>query len=276
VKPSLNQALKVVGAFSLLLTPPILAQASQVGYWGFEEAGGSTTIIDSSGAGNNGILVNGDASTRVTGKVGNALLFNGTTGAGSTRVVIPDSSSLDLSTAGSFAAWVKPDDLNRDAPIVAKEGNGNLTYWSGVFFGKFGVLLDRDGNQPWESGTTAARSFGMVTTAWTFLASTWDGTNIRHYQDGVFVGQHAFSGPLFNSSESLAIGVNSGYNFTAFKGIIDEVRIYNNALTEGEIEAIFLNTTPVPEPRTYALILAGLGLLAFAAHRRNKRGARTQ
>ncbi len=255
------------------LTP---TQAELVGYWGFEEGGG-TTIVDSSGTGNNGTLINGE-SARVSGKVGDALYFGGTVGPSSTRVVIPDNSTLDMSTSLTFAAWVKPDAPWGDQPIFAKEGpnSGDLAYWFGILRNGYGILADFDGSPPWTTPEEGVqRQVGSVTAdVWTFLVTTWDGNTISYYQNGDFLTSLPFSGgSIHNSPQDLVIGVNAA-NYTssngrAFQGSIDEVRVYNNALSGAEVAALY-NLSPVPEPETYAMLLAGLGLLGFMARSRKE------
>ncbi|MDO9311851.1 MAG: LamG domain-containing protein [Nitrosomonas sp.] len=253
------------------LTP---TQAELVGYWGFEEGGG-TTIVDSSGTGNNGTLINGD-SARVAGKVGDALYFGGTVGPSSTRVVIPDNSTLDLSTALTFSAWVKSDVPWDDEPIFAKEGpgSGDFAYWFGVYDGGYGMLLDFDGNPDTWTTANSYRSVDTVTAGvWTFLTTTWDGNTISYYKNGDFLTSLPFSGgPIHNSAEDLVIGINADWIYvypTAFNGTIDEVRVYNNALSGAEVAALY-NLSPVPEPEIYSMLLAGLGLLGFMARRRKE------
>ncbi|MBI2928257.1 MAG: LamG domain-containing protein [Verrucomicrobia bacterium] len=217
-----------------------------VGHWSFNEGNG-TSIGDSSGVGNHGTLVNLRADTWTTGMNGSALYFDGTTGADSTYVAIPDGASLHIAAEISFAAWVRCDDITRDAPILAKEVDGRLSYWFGAFGvsfggagpGNFGILLDTDGNQPW---TTEDRNQGAVPqAAWVHLAGTWDGTTIRHYFNGAPLSETGtFAGPIYVADALLAIGVNSLQNYTAFKGAIDEVYLYNYALSPDEVRALYL------------------------------------
>jgi hypothetical protein len=95
-----------------------------IGYWSFDEGTG-TTINDLSGNGNNGTLSNANGSGAwTTGHFGSAYYFPGVTGSNSTRVVIPNSASLQISSAITFAAWVRVDNINSDAPILAKEWAG--------------------------------------------------------------------------------------------------------------------------------------------------------
>lgn len=236
-----DQALSLSEIQALVGTTPQL-----VGHWSFDEGSG-TNIADSSGFGNNGVLINPKTNTWTAGKAGGALYFPGVVGDGATYVKIPDASSLRIAAQISFAAWVRCDDITRDAPILAKEGDGKLSYWFGAegtsTTGNFGVLLSSNGNQPW---TTYDRNQGSIPQGkWIHLASTWDGTTIRHYVDGELLPETAlFAGPIHYSDAFLAIGVNSLYNFAAnhaaFQGAIDDVYLYNYALSMSEIQALYL------------------------------------
>jgi hypothetical protein len=215
--------------------PP--ASADLVGHWSFDEGAG-TSIVDSSGQGNHGTVVNAKPSLWTNGVHGAALYFDGTTGAGSSYVTIPDAASLDLTNALSFAAWVRSDDIGRDAPIIAKEGDGRLAYWFGAFGpAHFGMLLDSDGNQPW---TILDRDQGFIPRGlWVHLASTWDGTTIRHYLNGAPLTETAtFGGPIHAADGPLTIAANVPYNTSAFKGTLDDLRLYNHALSPAELRAL--------------------------------------
>jgi hypothetical protein len=218
------------------------ARGSLVGHWKFDEGSG-TVISDSSGLGNHGTLVNAKANTWTNGYGGGGLYFDGTTGAGSTYVTIPDAPSLHIASAISFAAWVRCDDTGRDAPILDKEGPGKLSYWFGAFpTTHFGVLLATDTSGSW---AIQDRNQGSISQGlWMHLVSTWDGATIRHYLNGVQLQETAaFSGPIIASDAALIIGANVPFNNTAFLGILDDLRLYDHALSQAEISAL-VGSTP--------------------------------
>ncbi|HWY78102.1 MAG TPA: LamG-like jellyroll fold domain-containing protein [Verrucomicrobiae bacterium] len=227
-------------------------QASLVAHWTFSEGSGDQ-IADSSGYGNNGTIVNLKSNTWTAGIAGQALYFDGTTGAGSTYVSIPDSPSLAITSAISFAAWARVDDIYRDAPILDKEGPGlGRCYWFGAdggagmppdndLPGKYGLLLNLTGNTGNSGWSFWGRNQGnLIAGQWIHLATTWDGTNIVYYTNGVAFQTVPFSGTLNVSSAFLSIGVNSLFNDRAFDGAIADVRLYNNALTASDVAALAL------------------------------------
>jgi len=90
---------------------------------------------------------------------------------------------------------------------------------------------------------TAASGTALPLNIWTHLAFSYDGATLRLYINGVQVGTQALTGPIAASTGSLRIGGNAVWG-EYFKGLIDEVRIYNRALSAGEILADMV--TPIP------------------------------
>jgi hypothetical protein len=226
----------------LLLTGVQPCSAELVLYWALDEGQG-TFISDSSGKGNHGTLSGTSTGTWTQGRRGAALYFDGST---PTQVGVPSNGTLQITNAITIAAWARNDDPGRDGPILAREsGGGGLSYCFGCEAGGFGMLLDGNGSYSWD---LFDRDNGNVLNGrWTHLASTWDGTTVRFYQDGVVLPQTpAFTGPLFPGSSLLALGVNSEWVSTKFKGVLDEVRLYNHALSPveiGELAAVKPDTT---------------------------------
>jgi hypothetical protein len=71
--------------------------------------------------------------------------------------------------------------------------------------------------------------------AWTHLAVTYDGSSMRFYTNGVLVRTTSNVTPIKASTGNLRIGGNSVWG-EFFSGLIDDVRIYNRALTATEIQ----------------------------------------
>src|SRR5581483_11362428 len=100
-----------------------------------------------------------------------------------------------------------------------------------------------------------ANAFGTAATAvntWTHLAGTYDGTTLRLYVNGTQVGTAAKTGGIAVSTNPLQIGGDSIYG-QYFSGVIDEVRIYNRALSVTEIKNDMNNpvtqgSSPTPTP----------------------------
>src|SRR5205823_14811920 len=72
--------------------------------------------------------------------------------------------------------------------------------------------------------------------SWTHLAETYDGANLRFYVNGTLVTSTPMSGSMLVSGKALRIGGNRVWG-EWFKGNIDDVRVYNRALSAGEIQS---------------------------------------
>jgi hypothetical protein len=95
-------------------------------------------------------------------------------------------------------------------------------------------------------GTTEAYGTAALTVNnWTHLATSYDGATLRFYVNGTQVSSVARAGAIATSSRPLQIGGDSIYG-QFFQGTIDEVRIYNRALTVAEIQNDMV--TPVTDP----------------------------
>jgi hypothetical protein len=195
-----------------------------------EEAG--TTLIDRTGQGRTGTL-SGPTWTSA-GRYGGALSFDGV----NDWVTVNDANALDLTTGMTLQAWVRPTSVSSWRTVLVKNVSGGMVY------------------SLFASDTTSAAAGYVRTTAdlgvpspsplalnvWTHLAVTYDGAMLRLYVGGVQVASRAVSGSMPASTGVLSIGGNSlGLGF--FQGLIDDVRIYNRALTPLEIQADM--TTPV-------------------------------
>jgi hypothetical protein len=195
-----------------------------VGAWGFDETSGATAQ-DVSGSSNTGSI---SGAKRVAGKYGGALSFDGV----NDMVSVADSNSLDLSKALTLEAWVKPSKLDgmwRTA--VIKEQTSQLCYalYAGNKSGKPSGHVYSGGDAALASANAIALS------KWTHVATTWDGSTLRMYVNGTQVASSALSGTATTSSRPLRIGGNNVWT-EWFNGLIDEVRVYNRALSPDEVK----------------------------------------
>ena len=210
------------------------------GYWNMDEETGYTAF-DSSDYGNNGTLVNMNPETcRVDGMTGNgfALDFNGV----NNYVSCGNNSSLNITNAITVEAWVKNDGYGWQG-IVSKWSGGKSyalsTDWGN--YGKAMFFLSYDGTNYYTvEGTTC-----LVNTGWHHIVGTYDGNWMRLYVDGVQEGtpvNQAFN--ISVSTGNLIIGAwNPSSKF--FNGIIDEVKVYNRALSQDEIREYYLKKVVV-------------------------------
>ena len=214
--------------------PPTGDVAGLVAAFGFDEVSG-TTVSDSSAAGNHGSFSATNGPTRTTeGRFGGALVFDGI----NDLVSVADSDSLD-STRMTISAWVKPGALSDWRSLIMKERTGTGT--AGFVYALYAAsgsqgpsAYIRQGGALHNTTPAAALAAG----AWQHLAATFDGTRLRVYVNGVQVESFAVSGNLATSTRPLFIGGNVVFGDEFFSGVIDEVRIYNRALTADEIQTV--------------------------------------
>jgi hypothetical protein len=220
---NLNTAVISVTTSNTGTAPPL----GLIAAYSFEEGSGNSTA-DSSGNGQNGTITS--ATWLTTGRYGNCLLFDGV----SSMVTVPDSNFLDLTGALTLSAWVYPRSGSPWQNVIIKERPGGEVY---------NLYSNADANVPtfFVVGAAAPNSPINVSgtsvlplNTWSHLAATYDGGILRLFINGVQVGSRITSGSLLTSNGNLRIGGNSIWG-EFFDGRIDEVRIYNRALSPAEI-----------------------------------------
>jgi glucose/arabinose dehydrogenase/fibronectin type 3 domain-containing protein len=196
-----------------------------VGAWAFGEGVGATTA-DASGNGNAATVTGAGWTTQ--GRYGNALSFNGT----GSLVRVADSASLDLTTAMTLSAWIRPAASQSGwRTILQRQVDAyflNASNTSGPLRPSGGGTVG--GSTQLVSGPTA-----NPVDAWTHVALTYDGAALRLYVNGTQVATKAGTGAIQTTDNALWIGGNQPYG-EYFNGIIDEVRVYNRALTQADIQ----------------------------------------
>jgi len=194
----------------------------------------------------------GSSDTLVTGKVSNALNFDGI----DDYLEVPSSPSLNFGTGDfSIELWIKTTDTNGVKLILDKRyEDGNINSQGYAFYlnsGKLGFQL-ADGNGSWycsDASTSSCTNYGanafVADGNWHLVAVTVDRDSVtggKFYVDGVEVG--TFNPTLrkgsLDNSKPLVFGRRSSYWTDAFfKGVLDEVSLYNRVLTGQEIQSIY-------------------------------------
>ncbi len=227
------------------------------------------TVHDESGAGNDGKVFG--AQWVANGKFGGAYRFR--IANLTDRIVIPNSDTLNPDTI-TIAAWIRTAEKDGFwSRIVDKDyRNGYCFDLSGDWHGK-----GARGKPGLETSQGFFYNNRQVTdNRWHHLAVTFDGKNIACYIDGVEQSRAVrHSGPLKKDDWDLCIG-NSAVDygtgeFLAYDGLIDEVRIYNRALSPDEVKALAQATragvdviSPEGQARTRRLNALGGALRSLA------------
>jgi len=229
------------------------------GHWKFDEATG-TTATDFSGNGNHG-TIQGTLS-HVTGIVGNGLYFDGTT----TNVTVPDDATLDASAGASFMVWVKPEvpadgyqypGFENYTQLIGKGGSADSEDDTNYEF--FMRILDGDGGMAYEAEDAGFEEIdGIPVTAygeWYHICGVMDPANdtVVTYINGVQEDSTSVSGAsaLVPNDNPLLMGMQNDFSddrvIFPFKGIMDEMILYNRPVSSGEVAGIFDGYSPVAE-----------------------------
>jgi hypothetical protein len=212
------------------------------------DEGSGTTAADSSGKGNSGTLVNGP--TWVDGKLGKALSFDGV----DDYVTTGNDAGLGNTNRITISLWFYANNisgLNRN--LVSKNPGFQFSIFSN---GQVQNSI-HNGTQWYEfNGAT------ITTNNWYYLTMTWDGIACTHkiYINGALT--NTFSGACNNMATGGSIRIGSDFG-EHVNGTIDEVRIYNRALTAEEIQALYYEGLTNRFNVTFLLLNKGSANLGF-------------
>jgi hypothetical protein len=205
--------------------------AGLVGYWPLDEATGGK-VLDASGKSHDGTINGATRATPGWNGQGACLLFNGS----NARVEVPDAADLRFSATARYtlAAWVNWTTLPGHWSGIVTKGR-EVGNWYGIWL---------DPTNRWVFGHGGNNQIGSAALAnvWIHVAMVYDSGTKRIY----------LNGSLDNETTSSQNGDNSGdLWFGAAKGItefaparIDDIRIYDRALTASQIEEV-INGTPL-------------------------------
>jgi hypothetical protein len=209
-------------------TQASLPSQGLVAAYAFSEGLGTTTA-DTSGNANIGALTN-DPTWTTQGEFGNAIAFDGV----DDFITVADNATLDLSSGGTLSVWVRLNTINRWNSIIAKGvANNDAAH-------NYALEID-DGNRircilgNGAAFQVLASTPTIAADEFRHLACSWDGAVISLFIDGILNASSPQILTPAGNTASLFIGQFGG-NSDRLDGVIDEVRIYNRALTEAEIQ----------------------------------------
>ena len=193
---------------------------------------------DTSGNGNDGVLHDVTGIEDRHGNAGGAYHFNGT----SAYIEVPDSDSLrEVGQTITLSAWVKPEawDVDLISVLCKAESDGKRQYSIQIFADKWVSYM--------YSGVDVRCdvSKSIMLGKWSHVVMTYTPTQISSYLNGELVGVRFPNGNVIENTESLYIGIDPPGIAEHFIGDMDEVRIYNRALSVSEVRALANSDDPV-------------------------------
>jgi len=209
------------------------------------------TAEDWSGNRNDGTVHGAAPAPDRFGNPGHAFRFDGM----NDYISVGDSPTLDITGEITISVWARMEAAGNPLPIpqyLISRGTGiaedairntySLYLGDPIFFRSLTVELSDGSVRTYTPDVPGLRLTGFDSETWHHLAATWDGALIRVFLDGIHVSgaDTAFTGPINSLSAPLSIGklgYGSGNNF---KGDLDDIRIYDRALSAAEIQNLFL------------------------------------
>ena len=214
------------GGAGVIYVDDIAVKRGPVGHWALDDGEG-TVASDSTGNGNGGTL--SDGLLWVAGKIGGALEFDGA----STFVEVPFSDSLDLLNKSDFtvAAWFKADEIPPENKEVLQQADGTGTGRTWLF------VHNANDIRSFLGGTTTSSGIGVEAETWVHAAAVvteaGDADTIQLYVNGQAAGAPV-TGGMEDCDGAYIIGRHKNPT-NYWDGLIDDVRLYNRALSEAEL-----------------------------------------
>jgi hypothetical protein len=252
------------------------AHGDLLAQWHFDELGG-TTAFDSVGS-HDGALSAGGSSFVSGGISGNAISLNMAAGG---YVDMGNNFSL-LGTDFTIVFWVQTTTTLGDTIAVSKHQAGSA---NGYFFG---INPTGSGGSPNKASFYASEPVGggngptSLTSVndgvWHQIVSVYDadGSNFIYVDGSPAEASTASISLIANTASFLVGGVSVGGTPTArYTGLVDELQIYNQTLTDTQIDFLFTHPAGVvPEPTTTSSFIAGAALLGGSLYLRRRRSLR--
>jgi len=187
---------------------------------------------DESGNENNGTVHGATLANDRNGKPNSAYSFNGT----NNYIEVPDSPDLDITNQITICAWryITTNSLGR---LVRK-----INTWGppvgGYILSGAADYINSELQLDTHTGVIITRKESTYPlNTWGFVAMTFDGIKVTLYYNGEIIKTEDVAGHIVTNNMSLLIGASERVEY--FAGTIDEVRIYNRALSQEEIQKIY-------------------------------------
>jgi hypothetical protein len=232
-----NRSLTALEIGALMQSAPPSPPTNLIGYWPLDDGAG-TTAVDASGGGQPGTLLNGPTWT--PGRHSQALVFDGV----NDYVNIAPTASQNAFPL-TVAAWIKTSSTTGIGGIVNKYVAGSFNGYN-VFLNGGSIcawFLRSSTNYIYDGGGCTHSSSGYNDNQWHHVVYVVDASGAKLYVDGAQKSSLAWTGAAgpTTTSQALQIGRYPGAGTSHFGGTIDDVRVYNRALTASEVLSLYGN-----------------------------------
>jgi len=209
--------------------------AGLIGWWKLDESSGRD-VTDASGNNYLGTIPQGEPKWQTTGgKINGALLFDGK----GDYVRIANESKFDFNGEVTVAAWIKVNRFDKEWQAIVTKGD---SAWRLQRNQNTGALEFACTGLKVPSGSPYGGLYGNKTVddgKWHHVAGVYDGEKMYIYIDGMVDVSQPASGAIAANDHPVFIGENAEMNGRFWNGLIDDVRVYNCALGQTEITALY-------------------------------------
>ncbi len=217
-----------------------------VGWWKMDETEGDIAA-DSSGNNNSGTLQGNAAWIPTAGKIGGAIKLDGD---GDFVELMPES-NFDITRQITVAAWIRVNKFDTQWQAIITKGDNS---WRIHRFNETdGIEFACSGTSVNDYGSIAGK-MSVNDRQWHHIVGVYDGAKMYIYVDGKLDTARDSSGSINSTDDPVYIGENATYRERFFNGLIDDVRVYNYALSQDEIKALYEVKASRPKPADGSVI----------------------
>ena len=213
-----------------------------VGWWPF-----NGNANDESGNGNNGIVNGPTLTIDRFGNAGKAYSFSGQNGV---NIQVPASSSIQPTASLSVSVWFRVKNSSGWQQFVCKRYQYNSAPFNSYIIGEYsgdGNQYNPNSNEKYFGGALTSNSLSSIgaidaqnrpLNEWKNYILTYNGQKVRLYHNGGLVAENDGSGPIQYTNLPLFFGTTNLDNQNFF-GDLDDIAMYNRALSQQEITALY-------------------------------------